>query len=70
MKMAAEEAEALAAEAEEAEEAAVISNMKPKMDQKNRKIDGAGLRKNVRGRTAGSSIEHTMESLPQLRWVI
>lgn len=68
--MAAEEAKGVAAEAEEAEdseEAAVISNMKPKMVQKNRKINGASLRKNVRGRTAGSSTEHMMVSHPQLR---
>ena len=64
MKMAVEEAEGVAAEAEEA---AVIFNMKPKMVQKNRKINCASLRKNVRGRTAGSSTEHMMASHPQLR---
>ena len=64
MKMAVEEAEGVAAEAEEA---AVISNIKPKMVQKIRKINGASLRKNVGGRTAGSSTEHMMASHHQPR---
>ena len=65
--MAPEEAEGVAAEAEEA---VVIYNMKPKTVQKNRKINGASLRKDVRGQTAGSSTEHMMASHPQLRWGI